>query len=85
MALDEGVSLSNEENERNGGNDLGISCSLDMFRETEEVLNLIDNIPNTVKSELKAEKDFEDLKTLLDQYQVIILRLLFKLRYLIYI
>ena len=71
MALDEGGPVGN--NDDCTGEDiveLGISCTLDMFKEAEEVSSIIDNIPETIKSEVKTEKSFEDLKTILDQYQV---------------
>ncbi|KAK7066938.1 hypothetical protein SK128_026750 [Halocaridina rubra] len=48
---------------------MGIYCTLDMFREHEEVMQMITSIPKAVQTDLGAEKAFEDLKTILDTYQ----------------
>ena len=50
--------------------DEGVSCSLDMFREHQEVQQMINTIDLVVETEFTAEKAFEDLKKILDNYQV---------------
>ncbi|MPC94814.1 hypothetical protein E2C01_090000 [Portunus trituberculatus] len=50
--------------------DTGVSCSLDMFREHQEVRQMVDTI-GQVETEFTAEKAFEDLKKILDNYQVV--------------
>lgn len=49
--------------------DAGVSCSLDMFREYQEVRQMVDTIGRVVETEFMAEKAFEDLKKILDNYQ----------------
>lgn len=51
--------------------DAGVSCSLDMFREHQEVRQMVDTIDQVVETESTAEKAFEDLKKILDNYQVV--------------
>ena len=51
--------------------DVGVSCSLDMFREHQEVRQMVDTIGQVVETEFTAEKAFEDLKKILDNYQVV--------------
>lgn len=50
--------------------ELGVSCSLDMFREHEEVQQMVISIEKSVQTIYTAEKAFEDLKKILDNYQV---------------
>ncbi|CAL4133840.1 unnamed protein product, partial [Meganyctiphanes norvegica] len=49
--------------------DVGVASTLDMFREHEQVRQMLVSIPTAVKLPITAEKAFEDLKTLLDEYQ----------------
>ncbi|KAG0714956.1 Tubulin-specific chaperone D [Chionoecetes opilio] len=49
--------------------DAGVSCSLDMFREYQEVCQMVESIEQQVETEVTAEKAFEDLKKILDYYQ----------------
>ncbi|XP_064092677.1 tubulin-specific chaperone D-like isoform X2 [Macrobrachium nipponense] len=49
--------------------DVGISCTLDMFREYEEVKQMLTSIEQAVETDLGAEKAFEDLTKILDSYQ----------------
>lgn len=59
------------EGEQQQEEDAGVSCSLDMFKEHQEVRQMVDTISQVVETEFTAEKAFEDLKKILDNYQVI--------------
>lgn len=59
-----------EGEERPGGEEVGFSCTLDMFQEHEQVQNMLNGIKEATQTEFTAEKAFEDLKTILDKYQV---------------
>ncbi|KAK8745723.1 hypothetical protein OTU49_000345 [Cherax quadricarinatus] len=70
MAVDELMEIpgTNEELGR-PEDDMGISYSLDMFREHEEVQQMLSSIEKAVENQFTAEKAFETLKTILDYYQ----------------
>ncbi|XP_071539059.1 tubulin-specific chaperone D isoform X2 [Panulirus ornatus] len=66
--LDMDMQENDKEVER-ADDDVGISCTLDMFREHEEVHQMLGSIEKAVQSQSTAEKAFEDFKTILDCYQ----------------
>ena len=70
VEIKQGTSLSKRKSEDEDDSNVGISSTLDMFQEYNEVSTMIKNIPETSKTFITAEKGFEDIKTLLDQYQV---------------
>lgn len=74
MAVD--LETDMQENNKDVGraeDDVGISGTLDMFREHEEVHQMLASIEKVVHAQSTAEKAFENFKTILDYYQVLIL------------
>lgn len=57
------------EGEQQEEDDAGVSCSLDMFREHQEVCQMVDAIAQVVETEFTAEKAYEDLEKILNNYQ----------------
>ena len=49
---------------------IGISCTLDMFKEYDEIMAMISSVSDDSQKAKKSEKRFEDFKTIIDQYQV---------------
>lgn len=62
-----------EEQQQQEEDDAGVSCSLDMFREHQEVHQMVHAISQVVETEFTAEKAFEDLGKILNNYQVVFL------------
>ncbi|XP_068211073.1 tubulin-specific chaperone D isoform X2 [Palaemon carinicauda] len=70
MAHDEDIDVAEgKDNMARTDDDVGISCTLEMFREHEEVKQMILSIEQAVQTELGGEKAFEDLRKILDSYQ----------------
>ncbi|KAG7177956.1 Tubulin-specific chaperone D-like [Homarus americanus] len=69
MAVDEEMEMQETGEMGRAEDDVGISCTLDMFREHEEVRQMMGSIEKAVKNQYTAEKAFEDFKTILDNYQ----------------
>lgn len=73
MTMDVEAEAGEGEQQQQEEEDAGVSCSLDMFREHQEVQQMVDAISQVVETESTAEKAFEDLKKILDNYQVHVL------------
>ncbi|XP_045621060.2 tubulin-specific chaperone D isoform X2 [Procambarus clarkii] len=70
MAVDREMELEGNNDEiGRPEDDMGISYTLDMFREHDEVRQMLSSIENAVENQFTAEKAFETLKTILDYYQ----------------
>lgn len=57
-------------NEMTDGADIGVSCTLDLFKEYKEIREMILDIPNISKSIPLTEKSYEKFEAILRQYQV---------------
>ncbi|RXG71961.1 Tubulin-specific chaperone D [Armadillidium vulgare] len=69
MAIEHDVEPSTVDEFTQEETDTGFTYTLDMFKESQEVLQMIKNIPIICKELVSSEKGFETLKTILDQYQ----------------
>lgn len=70
MAVDEEMEMQGSKEDTDAMEDnMGLSCTLDMFREHDQVQQLINSIDKAIATQFTAEKAFEEMKTILDLYQ----------------